>query len=212
MTPRSNAGSQGVHVGNAYVNRGITGAVVQRQPFGGWKRSSVGCGPKAGGPDYVAEMVTSTPSAIDGAIADQSYQTAWADWFANGHDPTGLQSESNVLRYRPLDGVLIRVGADTPDGALAAACRAAEICGTRVVVSDATTETDAALRARLGTLEVERIRVLTTPSEQLRAAASEHGIEIDGEPVSVSGRRELRRWLREQAISRTTHRHGRVAP
>ena len=36
-----------VEVGNAYVNRHITGAIVQRQPFGGWKRSSVGCGPKA---------------------------------------------------------------------------------------------------------------------------------------------------------------------
>ena len=56
---------EGVQVGNAYINRGITGAIVQRQPFGGWKRSSVGCGPKAGGPDYVAEMVTGTPSAID---------------------------------------------------------------------------------------------------------------------------------------------------
>jgi RHH-type proline utilization regulon transcriptional repressor/proline dehydrogenase/delta 1-pyrroline-5-carboxylate dehydrogenase len=157
-------------------------------------------------------MVTSTPSAIDSAVADQAYRTAWANWFVDSHDPTGLQSESNVLRYRHLDGVLIRVGADTPDGAVAAACRAATICGTRVVVSDATTETDAALGERLGTLEIERIRLLTTASEQLRAAASDHGIEIDGEPVSVSGRRELRRWLREQAISRTTHRHGRVAP
>lgn len=36
--------------GNAYVNRGITGAIVQRQPFGGWKRSVVGEGTKAGGP------------------------------------------------------------------------------------------------------------------------------------------------------------------
>ncbi len=39
-----------VEVGNAYVNRHITGAVVQRQPFGGWKRSSVGAGQKAGVP------------------------------------------------------------------------------------------------------------------------------------------------------------------
>ncbi|MCW2548053.1 MAG: aldehyde dehydrogenase, partial [Mycobacterium sp.] len=39
-----------VEVGNAYVNRGITGAVVQRQPFGGWKGSVVGPGAKAGGP------------------------------------------------------------------------------------------------------------------------------------------------------------------
>ena len=42
-----------VEAGNLYVNRGITGAVVERQPFGGWKRSSVGAGTKAGGPNYL---------------------------------------------------------------------------------------------------------------------------------------------------------------
>ncbi|HJR24522.1 MAG TPA: bifunctional proline dehydrogenase/L-glutamate gamma-semialdehyde dehydrogenase, partial [Acidimicrobiales bacterium] len=45
-----------VEVGNAYVNRPITGAIVQRQPFGGWKRSVVGPGAKAGGPNYVAQL------------------------------------------------------------------------------------------------------------------------------------------------------------
>ena len=44
---------EGVEAGNLYVNRGITGAIVQRQPFGGWKRSSVGAGTKAGGPNYL---------------------------------------------------------------------------------------------------------------------------------------------------------------
>ncbi len=38
-----------VAAGNLYVNRGTTGAVVNRQPFGGWKRSSVGPTAKAGG-------------------------------------------------------------------------------------------------------------------------------------------------------------------
>lgn len=42
-----------VEAGNLYVNRGITGAIVQRQPFGGWKKSSVGAGAKAGGPNYL---------------------------------------------------------------------------------------------------------------------------------------------------------------
>ena len=42
-----------VEAGNLYVNRGITGAIVRRQPFGGWKRSSVGTSAKAGGPNYL---------------------------------------------------------------------------------------------------------------------------------------------------------------
>ncbi|MFV0319864.1 MAG: proline dehydrogenase family protein [Microbacterium sp.] len=52
-----------VQAGNLYVNRGITGAIVQRQPFGGWKRSSVGPGAKAGGPNYLIGLGSWRPSA-----------------------------------------------------------------------------------------------------------------------------------------------------
>ncbi len=45
-----------VQAGNLYVNRGITGAIVRRQPFGGWKRSAVGAGAKAGGPNYLVQL------------------------------------------------------------------------------------------------------------------------------------------------------------
>ena len=111
---RSSAGSNGVRVGNAYVNRGITGAIVQRQPFGGWKRSSVGCGPKAGGPDYVAEQVTGRRPAVDrercralvppclvGVVQLQSRS-----------DGSGQRAQRPALP--PLDGVLVRVGSRHP--------------------------------------------------------------------------------------------------
>ena len=42
-------------VGNLYLNRGITGALVGRQPFGGFKMSGIGS--KAGGPDYLLQFV-----------------------------------------------------------------------------------------------------------------------------------------------------------
>jgi RHH-type proline utilization regulon transcriptional repressor/proline dehydrogenase/delta 1-pyrroline-5-carboxylate dehydrogenase len=45
-----------VEAGNLFVNRAITGAVVQRQPFGGWKRSAAGFGGKAGGPNYLVHL------------------------------------------------------------------------------------------------------------------------------------------------------------
>jgi len=44
-----------IEVGNLYVNRGITGAMVCRQPFGGYKLSGVGG--KAGGPDYLLQFL-----------------------------------------------------------------------------------------------------------------------------------------------------------
>ena len=43
------------YVGNLYINRGITGAVVERQPFGGLKLSGIGS--KAGGPDYLLQFL-----------------------------------------------------------------------------------------------------------------------------------------------------------
>jgi RHH-type proline utilization regulon transcriptional repressor/proline dehydrogenase/delta 1-pyrroline-5-carboxylate dehydrogenase len=42
-------------VGNLYVNRPITGAIVGRQPFGGFRLSGVGS--KAGGPDYLPQFL-----------------------------------------------------------------------------------------------------------------------------------------------------------
>ncbi|MEO1511393.1 MAG: aldehyde dehydrogenase family protein, partial [Planctomycetota bacterium] len=42
-------------VGNLYVNRGSTGALVGRMPFGGFGMSGVGS--KAGGPDYLLQFV-----------------------------------------------------------------------------------------------------------------------------------------------------------
>ena len=42
-------------VGNLYINRPITGALVDRQPFGGFKLSGIGT--KAGGPDYLKEFL-----------------------------------------------------------------------------------------------------------------------------------------------------------
>lgn len=47
-------------VGNLYINRGITGAMVDRHPFGGFKMSGVGS--KTGGPDYLKQYME--PAAV----------------------------------------------------------------------------------------------------------------------------------------------------
>jgi RHH-type proline utilization regulon transcriptional repressor/proline dehydrogenase/delta 1-pyrroline-5-carboxylate dehydrogenase len=48
---------KGVKAGNLYINRGTTGAVVLRQPFGGMGKSAIGMGMKTGGPKYVAQFM-----------------------------------------------------------------------------------------------------------------------------------------------------------
>jgi len=46
---------RGFRVGNLYINRGCTGALVGRQPFGGFAMSGIGS--KAGGPEYLLQFV-----------------------------------------------------------------------------------------------------------------------------------------------------------
>ncbi len=47
-----------IRAGNLYINRVTTGAVVLRQPFGGMGKSAFGPGIKAGGPNYIAQLMT----------------------------------------------------------------------------------------------------------------------------------------------------------
>ncbi|MEH2056387.1 MAG: L-glutamate gamma-semialdehyde dehydrogenase [Nostoc sp.] len=56
-------------VGNLYINRNITGAIVGRQPFGGFKLSGVGS--KAGGPDYLLQFLE--PRAVTENIQRQGF-------------------------------------------------------------------------------------------------------------------------------------------
>ncbi|HKI49268.1 MAG TPA: aldehyde dehydrogenase family protein, partial [Desulfobacteria bacterium] len=48
---------KGVKAGNLYINRGTTGAMVLRQPFGGMGKSALGAGIKVGGPHYLLQFM-----------------------------------------------------------------------------------------------------------------------------------------------------------
>jgi RHH-type transcriptional regulator, proline utilization regulon repressor / proline dehydrogenase / delta 1-pyrroline-5-carboxylate dehydrogenase len=142
-----------LEAGNLYVNRPITGAIVGRQPFGGWKASSVGPGAKAGGPNYVLQLARwrqgTLPSGDDepipeplaalldrclAALSDAaaralvrasaaSYSRAWRRHFSREHDPSAIRGERNVFRYRPCRRVITRGTTARPEAA-AALCQA----------------------------------------------------------------------------------------
>jgi RHH-type proline utilization regulon transcriptional repressor/proline dehydrogenase/delta 1-pyrroline-5-carboxylate dehydrogenase len=153
-----------VEVGNAYVNRHITGAIVQRQPFGGWKGSVVGPGAKAGGPDYVAQLGTwsadglpatfariepSVREAVDeyaGLLASKadrawlraaagSDAAAWVGELGREVDRTGLAVEQNVLRHRPLPRLTVRAGAGAAPAEVVRVLLAALLAGTPACLS-----------------------------------------------------------------------------
>jgi RHH-type proline utilization regulon transcriptional repressor/proline dehydrogenase/delta 1-pyrroline-5-carboxylate dehydrogenase len=199
-----------VEVGNAYVNRHVTGAVVRRQPFGGWKDSSVGPGWKPGGPHHLGLYGTWTAGSLPPGTDDLA--AAWAR-LSRPHDATGLASERNELRHHRLDRVVARVAtADDPQvGLLRAASR---VTGVPLDLSVLGEEPEDALAGRLGGLPgrrgAVRLRLLAPASDALLAAAHAAGVAVDRAPVVGLGRLELPRWCREQAVSVTRHRHGRL--
>ncbi|MGO3886841.1 MAG: 1-pyrroline-5-carboxylate dehydrogenase, partial [Mycetocola sp.] len=145
---------------NLYVNRGITGAIVRRQPFGGWKKSSVGAGTKAGGPNYLAGLsswesrpstATTDPVArmtnADRDLATlpdeglafvlrslRSDEQAWQSEFGVARDVSGLGVERNVLRYLPVDAV-IRATATSSDAEIVRVIAAAARAGSTPLLS-----------------------------------------------------------------------------
>ena len=258
-----------VEVGNAYVNRGTTGAIVQRQPFGGWKDSAVGPGAKAGGPNYVAALGTWLPdgsptlrrqplprvTAMAQALAplvcsdeDQAWfraslesdAHAWETEFAHARDETGLASELNEFRYRPVPLLVVRCEAGTSWAALARVLAGAELVGAPVRVSlthSSARELDDLLSAsgdgraladllrpsRMisdgpinswfgdgGPVPGTRVRGLGNARHLLDEVGD--GVDVRVGPVLANGRRELLTMLREQSISRTLHRFGHIPP
>jgi len=83
-----------VEAGNAYVNRGITGAIVRRQPFGGWKKSAVGAGTKAGGPNYLVGLVDWEPAPAAAAGETRTALLAPVRTLADGATTLGLGDEA----------------------------------------------------------------------------------------------------------------------
>ncbi|MHB1489067.1 MAG: proline dehydrogenase family protein [Cellulomonas sp.] len=208
-----------VEVGNAYVNRHLTGAIVNRQPFGGWKASNVGPGAKAGGPNYVAELGSwsdgpDVPDDDDAwlAWAEADDARCWSEELGVEHDPSALAVESNVFRYRPVPHLTLRVGVGARPRDEARVLAAARRAGVPVTVSRVADEDDVAFAALVSAGHVTgRIRVVGT-AHGLREAARQRTGEVTvlDAPVLASGRRELLTVLREQAVSRTRHRFGHV--
>ncbi|RYG67983.1 aldehyde dehydrogenase family protein, partial [bacterium] len=201
-----------VEAGNLYINRGTTGAVVQRQPFGGWKASSVGPGSKAGGPNYVWSFLTLTDAVDSQVLFTSSYTEAWDNYFSKGHDPSKLRCESNVFRYRPCKGVVLRL--KTRDEAIISKAElASKLTGASLTISIESEESDADFAARLPALiqNADRLRTVDVPADEVLHAANESGFNWIDAPFTSNGRLELRFWLREQAVTQTRHRYGQIS-
>jgi RHH-type proline utilization regulon transcriptional repressor/proline dehydrogenase/delta 1-pyrroline-5-carboxylate dehydrogenase len=130
-----------IQAGNLYINRSTTGAIVQRQPFGGIKASCYGRGFKAGGPNYVCEFMKATQvglpqekasvnncvnnltPALDKVHLSAEQLGLWMASVSNyaycwnrmkkPRDPSKIVGEDNFFSYKPRKGVVLRIEPDS---------------------------------------------------------------------------------------------------
>ena len=149
-----------MQAGNLYINRGITGAIVSRQPFGGMKRSAFGSGIKAGGPNYAVSFTNITEKNIPASIeisqrvkslidkkvineaeaqrleyALRSYRLNFETEFSQEKDIHKIHGEKNIFRYLPLKRMVLRLYEGDLMSDLILVVEAAKICKTGLSVS-----------------------------------------------------------------------------
>jgi RHH-type transcriptional regulator, proline utilization regulon repressor / proline dehydrogenase / delta 1-pyrroline-5-carboxylate dehydrogenase len=153
-----------IEAGNCYINRGITGAIVQRQPFGGCKESSFGMGLKAGGPNYLIQLMHSEqvelPNLLEPLSEELSdlniivepylnnpknkelwtasigsYAYFWNHYFCQDHDPTRLLGQDNILRYVTHDKLVLRLQKGNEPLDLCRVVAGAIVCGAYLEIS-----------------------------------------------------------------------------
>jgi RHH-type proline utilization regulon transcriptional repressor/proline dehydrogenase/delta 1-pyrroline-5-carboxylate dehydrogenase len=187
-----------VEAGNLYVNRGITGAIVNRQPFGGWKKSAVGPNAKAGGLNYVNTLrnwprVTNLEAAIYGV------NTWWSKVGSQAIDRSGLLVEKNFQRYRHyLAPIVVVVDESTTQAEKSLIHYISEKTGAKVIFTTDLSDVKE---------KFSRVRWLASSKPPVLEMLQQ-GISVDHRPVAQRGDIEAARWLIEQSVAITYHRYG----
>jgi RHH-type proline utilization regulon transcriptional repressor/proline dehydrogenase/delta 1-pyrroline-5-carboxylate dehydrogenase len=215
-----------VMAGNLYINRGITGAIVNRQPFGGMKLSAFGGGIKAGGPNYCTCFLEITDKPDSRTDYRQSYAKAYQEEFSKPRDVNRLYGEQNLFRYLPLKNMILRLFPKDTDEEATMIAHAARICRTPLTISFGPTDDRSSRLAGLGcTLrkesledflkelpEYERVRTCSPdiPDVMYERAAETNKYIATAPPVK-QGRIELIHYIKEQSIAFEYHRYGSIS-
>ncbi|MCD8303324.1 MAG: bifunctional proline dehydrogenase/L-glutamate gamma-semialdehyde dehydrogenase [Prevotellaceae bacterium] len=217
-----------IMAGNLYINRGITGAIVNRQPFGGMKLSAFGPGLKAGGPNYCTQFLRIADKATAAKDWRRDYNEAYEQEFSKPRDWNRLHGEQNLFRYLPLrGGIALRLSEGDTVEDVEKVVYASRLVGTPVTISVSSAEkslvtsiaNEGAASIRYEELpefieaisNYERLRVVSqkTPPVLLEAAAKADKYIAQGKPLCC-GRLELLNYIKEQSIAFEYHRYGSI--
>lgn len=217
---------QKLQAGNLYINRGITGAIVNRQPFGGMKQSAFGGGIKAGGPNYCTCFVHITDKPGSTTSYRESYRKYGDCEFASPRDINQLYGEQNQFNYLRMDGLLLRIRPcdsveefnQVMDGILE--CSIQEIAVSmepgderieQLSSKDCPIMSETLDEFLKSMANYERIRILSPDIDpRIYAEAARLNKCIVTDPLVKNGRIELIHYIKEQSISFEYHRYGSI--
>lgn len=193
--------SQHIQAGNKYVNRSTTGAIVERQPFGGIKASCFGFGMKAGGINYVLQF-----SKLNHKITDwQKDYTYWHHHlFSKEIDYANLRGQYNICSYKSYTSILLLHDTKTPEKEIEKVKFAAQLFKTPITIDTIENAGNYKLTSSIC------VRVLGDVPECLYQTCHKKAIYIHNAPVNNSGRLELLNYVMEQSYSHNYHRYGNL--
>lgn len=154
-----------IEAGNLYINRSSTGAVVERQPFGGMNKSAFGTGTKAGGLNYIYQFfnfdnVSQIPNfkasqyvevagynlknIVEDLTKDdahsilpvfKNYVNIFNQYFSQEIDYQKIPGQSNVTRFLKLPNIAIRTHHSCSIKDVIIAILAAKLCVHEITLS-----------------------------------------------------------------------------
>lgn len=210
-----------IKAGNLYANRGTTGAIVQRQPFGGIKASSYGFGMKAGGPNYVRQFINIQPVVASLSAVEKSYNEAWLTHFKKEIDYSKIRGQHNICRYLKPKKVIITVDETTQERNLKMVLLACKVL--KLPFEIYTQNEDIHLEGfkikqissfnrifknfEKGT--IIRSLVLKLPNLFMKEC-HKNNLHVYSRVPHTNGRFELLNYLTEQSLSINYHRYGNL--
>ncbi|MGK0139623.1 MAG: RHH-type proline utilization regulon transcriptional repressor/proline dehydrogenase, partial [Algoriphagus sp.] len=210
-----------IMAGNLYANRATTGAIVQRQPFGGMKASNFGFGMKAGGLNYVLQFMHPSKSEVSFNDAKKSFIKWNEELFEKEIDYAKIRGQHNLNRYLKPKKVIVLVDSKTPQIEIDLVKLAMTTLDLDHEFISLSNETVNAIETRkLGNWDeiisdinhqtVIRSIMRGTSTETLASICHKKAIHIYEGQANPNGRVELLKYLTEQNFSFNFHRYGNL--
>ena len=209
---------QNIEAGNLYVNRQTTGAIVQRQPFGGIKNSCFGFGMKAGGKNYVLQFLNKVEQPKTLAEIEKEYAFQYVTNFKNPIDDAKIRGQHNLNRYVKAFEILVCIDNFVDEEAIEKVRIAANVL--EIPINFFTVEKNALateaicldnwrdLSSKINNKTVVRVLNFNRIGLDFMRFCHNAAIAIHAEEPSNYGRYELLNYLTEQNQSINYHRYG----